>query len=178
MVFYGTMFAEQESHEISKLVFKVFIYSGGNQLCMFNFTFIYRCHPHSPTSWIMASQHCCGAQQLFCSCADVHTNEQHLSPSRADASTALQNRIQNLSVPMIPCHNITATSSSSSLTVLVEYIWAPAFFFCFYQLHAGYYPDCSPHTVYLYEENLASNWASFICLVNNVRDVFCVLVYK
>lgn len=132
--FYGTMFGGQESREISKLVFKVFIYSGGNQLCTFNFTFIYRCHPHSPTSpspprWIMASQYCCGAQQrLFCSCADVHTNEQHLSASRADASTALQNRIQNLSVPMIPCHNITATSSSSSLTVLVEYIWAPAFF--------------------------------------------------
>lgn len=128
------MFAKQESREISKLVFKVLIHSGENQLCMFNFTFIYRCHPHSPTSpspprWIMASQYCCGAQQLFCSCADVHTNEQHLSPSRADASTALQNSIQNLSVPMIPCHNITATSSSSSLTVLVEYIWEPAFFF-------------------------------------------------
>lgn len=159
--FCGTMFAEQESREISKLVFKVFIYSGGNQLCMFNFTFIYRCHPHSPASpspprWIMASEYYCGAQQLFCSCVDVHTNEQHLGPSRADASTALQNRIQNLSLPMIPCHNITATSSSSSLTVLVEYIWKPASFFLFLStarlLLSWLF---TAYSFFLYEENLA-----------------------
>lgn len=119
------------------------------------FTGAIRTHQQAPTPhWIMASQYCCGAQQLFCSCADMHTNEQHLSPSRADASTALQNRIQNLSVPMIPCHNITTTSSSSSLSFSGIYL-GTNLFFCFYQLHAGYYPDCSPHDVFLYGENLA-----------------------
>lgn len=69
----------------------------------------------------------CSVVVLHSSSAAVHSSEGDRSPSGADGPP--HSLIPNLSVPMILCHHITATSSLSSLTNLLVCIW-PTTLFC------------------------------------------------